>query len=177
MEISDELTSNKTILLLMPSAEYNTEIVRVVKSLSKESVCYVTLNKTADSLKEMFKKNKVNTENIVFIDAISKTIKKAPNESDSIYFVSSPGALTELSIVISKFLRHEFSYLIFDSLTSLMVYTKKAPVAKFLSSLINKIKESKTKAVFYSLSMKEHSELVNECSMFVDKVIDVGKVK
>ena len=56
-----------------------------------------------------------------------------------------------------------------------MIYEKKAPVAKFLSSIVNKIKESNTKALFYALSMKEQDDLIKEGSMFVDNVIDLSK--
>ena len=175
MDIIKELQENKTTLMLVPSIDYNNVIVDMAKQLTKGSVCYITLNKTYDSLKEIFKKKGVNTENIIFIDAISKTIKKTPGETDGCYFVSSPGSLTELSLVISKFIKHEFEYIIFDSLTNLMVYSKKAPVAKFLSGIINKIEASKTKAIFYALSMEEHQELIKECEMFVDDVIEMSK--
>jgi KaiC/GvpD/RAD55 family RecA-like ATPase len=173
IDIKKELDENKTALLLMPSTEYNSDIIDIVKQLSEKKVCYITLNKTFDSLMEIFKKKGVNTENLVFIDAISKTIKKT-TEVDNCFFVSSPGALTELSLVISKFLKQEFDYLIFDSLTNLMIYEKKAPVAKFLSSLINKISATETKSVFYAISVKEQDELIKQCSMFVDRVIDLG---
>ena len=66
-------------------------------------------------------------------------------------------------------------HLIFDSLTNLLVYESKAPVAKFVSSLVNKIKESKTKAIFYALSVKEQESLIKESGMFVDKVIDLDR--
>ena len=157
--------------------EYNDDIIKVMKELSGSSICYVTLNKTADSLKELFKKNKINIDKVTFIDAISKTIKKVPEMSDKIYYVSSPGALTEISLVITKFIKHNFNYLIFDSLTNLLVYESRAPVAKFLSTLVNKIKESKTKSVFYALAVKEQETLIRESSMFVDKVIDLEKKK
>lgn len=172
MNINKELASNQTVLLLMPSTEYNEDIVKVIKGL-KGNICYVTLNKTSDSLKELFTKKKVALENIIFIDAISKTIKNVPDQSDGIYYVSSPAALTELSIIIDKFIRHNFDYIIFDSLTNLLIYEKKAPVAKFVSSLVNKIKQSKTKAIFYALSLKEQDQLIKESGMFVDKVIEM----
>jgi hypothetical protein len=174
MNIKKELSNNQTILLLMSSVDYNDNIIEMVKELSSSSICYVTLNKTFDSLNEIFKKKKVNVKNIVFIDAISKTIKNVTNESEGVYYVSSPGALTEISLVISKFLRHGFEYIIFDSLTSLLVYQGKAPVSKFVSSLVNKIKASKIKAVFYALSVKEQDALIKESGMFVDKVIELG---
>jgi len=175
MDIKKELSENQTILLIMDSAEYNQDIVSFVKKLNGKNIAYVTLNKTKDSLVELFKKNKIKIENIVFVDAISKTLKSVPDQSEGVYYVSSPGALTELSLVISKFIRHDFDYLIFDSLTNLLVYESKAPVGKFVSALVNKIKESKTKAVFYALSVKEQEALIKESGMFVDKVIDLDK--
>ena len=173
MDIKKELSKNQTVLLLMPSTEYNHIILENIKKLSSANIAYVTLNKTSDSLKELFKKNKIKTENIVFIDAISKTIKNVPNQGEGIYYVSSPGALTEISLVIDKFLKHNFDYLVFDSLTNLLVYTEKAPVAKFVASLVNKVKQSKTKAVFYALSVKEQEALIKESGMFVDKVVEI----
>lgn len=174
MDIKKELASNQTVLLLMPGTEYNEIIVNVLKKLNG-NICYVTLNKTSDSLRELFKKKKIKTENLVFIDAISKTIKDVPDQGDGVYYVSSPGALTELALVIEKFIRHKFDYLIFDSLTNLLVYESKAPVSKFVSTLVNKIKQVNTKAVFYALSVKDQETLIKESGMFVDKVLNLDK--
>jgi len=171
IDLKKELSSNQTILLVIPSIEYNEVIINVIKNLS-ENVCYVTANKTFDSLKELFKKNKVNIKNIVFVDAISKSLKKVPDSDNQVYYVSSPGALTELSLVIEKFLRYKFDYLIFDSITNLTIYNKMPVCAKFMTSLINKIKKTKTKAAFYALNIKEQEGMINQAGMFVDKVID-----
>jgi len=175
MDLKKELSSNQTILLLMPSIEYNEDIIDVVKQIADKNVLYITLNKTFHSLQETFKKNNIDIKNIVFLDAISKTITNEPPQTKSCYYISSPEHLTELSIIIDKFIKHGYDYLIFDSLTNLLIYSKKAPVAAFVSRTINKIKASKTKAVFYALSVKEQEELINETSMFVDKVVDMGK--
>ena len=175
MNIKTELQQNQTILLVMPSADYNKIVLETVKKLSSGSIAHITLNKTFDSLKELFQKHKIKNVNIMFIDAISKTIKKTPDQTNNCYYVSSPGALTEIAIVIDKFLVHKFEYLIFDSLTNLLIYEKKAPVAKFVASLVNKIRQSKTKAVFYALSVKEQEALIQQSGMFVDKVIELGK--
>ena len=173
MDIKRELSENQTILLIMSSTDYNKEIVNILKKLPNKNIVYVTLNKTQDSLVELFKKNRIKTDNIVFVDAISKTIKNVPDQSKGVYYVSSPGALTELSLAVSKFIRHDFDYLIFDSLTNLLVYENKEPVAKFVASLVNKIKESRMRAVFYALSVKEQEALIKESGMFVDKVIEI----
>src|SRR3989338_295727 len=173
MNVKTELQKNQTMLVLMPSLEYNKDILDIIRGLAGASICYVTLNKTADSLRELFKKSKVNVNNIIFIDAISKTLKSEPYQTNYCYYVSSPAALEELSLTMGKFLKHEFQYLIFDSLTNLMIYQKRDAVIKFISSIVNKIRASKTKAVFYALNIKEQSELIKESSMFVDKVIQL----
>lgn len=175
MDIKEELDQNQSVLLIMPGLEYNHVVLDTIKKLSEKSVCYVTLNKTFDSLKELSKKNNIDLKDIVFVDAISKTIKETPDQADGSYFVSSPGALTELSIAVNKLLAHGFEYLIFDSITNIAIYQKQAPVAKFISILVNKIKAANTKTVFYAVHLKEHSELIQECSMFFDKVIDLEK--
>lgn len=174
VNIAKELEQNQTILAIVPSDKYNNICVNDVKALAKKGpVCYVTLNKTADALKEDFKKHKVNMEDVVFIDAISKTIKKVPDQADQIYYVSSPSSLTELSIAIEKFVKHEFSFLIIDSLTNFLVYQKKAPVAKFISSLMNKIKQTKTKTLLYAIFVKNQEDLIKQSETFVDKVISL----
>ena len=175
MNIITELESNQIILLLMPSAGYSTLTIDILKGLAGRSICYVTLNKTHQALKDVFQKNEIDTKNIFFIDCISKTIKKCPDIVEGCYFVESPAALTEMSLCITKVLAKNVSHIIFDSLTNLLIYEKKAPVARFVSIISNKIRETKTKAVFYTLSITEQEKLIKETGMFVDKVIDFGK--
>lgn len=175
MDIVKELDENQTILLTIEGENYNSMALGIAKQLSKKNICYITLNKTYNSLMDIFHKKGIDTKNMVFIDAISRTILSKVPQVDNCYFISSPAALTEMSITLSKFIKLNFDYLIFDSLTNLLVYEKKAPVAKFMSHVISRIKESETKAVFYVLKVSQHQEIIQECSMFVDKVIDASK--
>jgi len=175
IDVKNELAANQTVLMVMPSVEYNDILVDSMKQFGDSSVCYITTNKTYDSLKETFTKNKIKLDNVVFIDAISKTMKKVEDSEESVYYVSSPGALTELSLVVNKFLKHNFDYVIFDSLSNLLIYQKKAQLAKFIASLVNKIKTMETKALFYSLDINEQAELIKQTGMFVDKVIKTTK--
>ncbi len=175
MSLIKELGDEKTMITVVSSEDFSKEVLNTVKEASKHSVCYVTLNKTFDALNESFSKKGVNMENLVFIDAISKSIQKKPNQSKNVYYVSSPGSLTELSLVISKFLRHEFKYLIFDSISNLTVYNKKNVVIKFLLDLSNKVKKSKTQAILFAVKSKENEGMINQCSLFVDKVVKYEK--
>ena len=75
--------------------------------------------------------------------------------------MSSPGSLKKLSLMIDKFLRHDFEYIIFDSLNDLLIYREKKSVKRFLLKTFKKIKSSKTKAIFYVLNLKEQEDLIN----------------
>ena len=175
MDIRKELSESQVILLVAPADKYNGIVLQSARKLSKNTVCYVTLSKTFDSMKEMFQKKKISTDNMVFIDAISKTMRRMPDQTDGCYFVSSPNALTELEIAVLKMQRHGFEYLVFDSLSTLLIYQKNTPVAKFVSALANNSRKNNTKALFYAVKSSEQSQMVSEVSTVVDKVIDLGK--
>ena len=170
MDIAKELAGNKVVLVVISSTKYNAASTKIAKKLSQKKLCYVTTNKTSASLNENFSKKKVKMENLIFVDAISKSLGTGSKDDQSIH-VSSPGALTELSLVIKKVLKHNLDYLIFDSLTNLLTYNKPETVSKFLSSLSDHIKKSKTKAVFYALDVAEHKSMIQKCGMFVDKIV------
>ena len=175
MNITKNILKHKTTLLIIPSETYNKTMLDVAKNIGKEGICYVTLNKTFSNLQESFKKQKISLENMTFIDAISKTLKKTPDQTKGCYFVTSPAALTEISLAIPRFLKHNFKWIIFDSLTNLLIYEKNDTVARFVSSLINKINDSNTNIVFYALKVPEHENLIKEVSLFVDQVVDLTK--
>jgi len=170
------LDEHKTVMLLVNSQLYNETILEIVQELSQKKVCYISLNKTRDSLIDLFSKKGVNVNNIGFIDAITKTIMDYPDETENCTYISSPGALTELAIAITKFLKLGFDYLIFDSLTNLLIYQKRAPIEKFMSNLINKIRNTETRAIFCALGVQEQQLLLEQCGMFVDNVVDNSKM-
>ena len=173
MDILKELEKNNTVLLIMPSGDYNGVSIDVAKQLSGKTVGYITLSKTFPAIKENFEKNGVDLSKFVFVDAISKTFKEV-QDTDQCYFVSSPAAFTELAIKIGKLLKHGFEYIIFDSITNLSVYEKKAPVAKFVSNTVARVRDTKSKAVFYAVKVTENDPIVKESSMFVDRAIDLS---
>jgi len=115
INLKKEFLNNQMILLFMSKKDSPEILIDITKQLSGKNICYVTLDKTFDSLKEFFKKNKINIGNIVFIDAISNVIQNPPDQTANCYFLDSPHSLQELSLKINKFLRHKFDYLIFDS--------------------------------------------------------------
>lgn len=175
MEVGKELLSKHKIILVVASGDYYNDLLNTVKQLSDSSICYITLNKTRDALIEDFKNNNIDMTNMIVIDAISKTMKTDQKAEEKCFFVSSPGALTELSIAIKKFLDYGFEYMIFDSLNSLLIYRKVPIVKRWISSIMENIKASKSRAIFYTLNLKEQEELIKEAGLFADETLHLGK--
>ena len=165
------LSLNQVVLLFMPSINYNDVILNIVKKLDTKSICYISLNKPCVSLNRFFKENKVKVENIAVINTFPE---KVPSKIKNCFFVGSLSLLNELSLMIDKYLKNT-EYLIFDSLTTLAIYQKKKPVARFVSKIVGKIKAGKTKAIFCALNVKAQEELIKEFCTHVDKVIDLDK--
>tara|TARA_Y100000310_G_C20659670_1_gene804008 strand:+ start:786 stop:1670 length:885 start_codon:yes stop_codon:yes gene_type:complete len=172
MDLKKELDDNEIILSIFAKNYYNESIFELLRKLEDKKVCYVTLNKAAENLEDSFKFHKVKTDKLFFIDAISRGVGKC-EERDNTIFVSSPAALTELSIAITQSLKlGVFDVVLFDSLSTLNMYQIRGKATqRFTSSVINKIKSSKKKGVFTCLEDDTESELIKSSFLYVDKVL------
>ena len=171
MNESQVLDGGNVVLLVIPNARYADVSAQATKAMSGRRICYVTLNKTHSALRESLSKEGVDTQKIVFVDAISRMIRNTPEQTDGCYFASSPSALTEISILVSKCLKHGFECVVFDSLSNLLIYQDKVPVTRFVSNIANQARASNACAVFFSTDIEAQQQLLKECAMIVDKVV------
>lgn len=171
-EIIDELNKHQTILSIIESEKYNATIIETIKKLPHETeIVYVTLNKTSSSLENHLTKAGVNVERITIIDCISKTIQDI-KDTERIIYLDSPKSLSDLSFVLTGVLKSkENVHLVFDSITTLLVYSEKPVVARFLLNTVNRIRNTKCKAIFFAVDVDEHNDFFKEISIFVDQVI------
>jgi hypothetical protein len=169
MDIEKELSTNKAMLISMQSLSYSSTVIKITKALSGKKVCFATLNKTYPAVEEWLNKSGCNTKNFFFIDAISRALKDVKGQDKKCSFVGTPSALTNLSITISKNLSN-FDYFVFDSISTLMIYNNASSVEKFISSLVNKIREEDVKSLFFAL---QGDKAIGAMSMFFDKVLEL----
>jgi len=175
LQLSTE--ENQIIVLVFPEENYTERLIGIIKELSQVSIkiCYVSLNRPYTSLVENLKKIGVSTANMHFIDGITRTAK-IPVECPECDFVSSPGALTELSVAISKVMETgEYKVILFDSLSTLLVYESDTTIAKFVHFMMAKVRVIGCSAIFTCLNQDAESILIKDINMFADKVIHVEK--
>jgi KaiC/GvpD/RAD55 family RecA-like ATPase len=176
-KVDMHLPENQILVLIMPEDDYIERLMNVVKQLTHldGSICYISLNRPYDSLKETFEHGGLDLKDIYFIDAITQTAK-IPSTCKECEFVSSPGALTELSVSISKVMdegKHKF--LLFDSLSTLLVYESDTTIAKFVHFLMAKVRVAGCGALFTCLNQDADSVLIKDINMFADRVIHLEK--
>ena len=170
----DDLKKNQIVLSILESNNYNDTIVDTIKNIPKDAnVVYITLNKTASSLESYLSKFGISTERFTIIDCITKTITDI-KDTDRVIYLESPRSLSDLSFILTGVLKSkDHQYLIFDSLTTLMVYQDKPIVVRFVLNIVNRIRATTCKSILFAVNLKEHKDFLKEISIFVDHVINV----
>lgn len=172
MDLKKEVSENSILLSILPKEYYSESIMELVNNLNDKKICYVTLNKTTEALKDSFKIHNINTKNILFVDAVSMGIGNYKEQENTV-LVSSPIALTELSLVITKILeKSKIDVLIFDSLSTLNIYESHYKgIDKFVLNLMNKVRSCKKKGIFTCLEEDVNTDLIKDSFMYADKPI------
>ena len=137
----------------------------------KYPVVYVTVNKSFSTLIEHFQEEKIETSKIFIIDAISPGKQRAGNA----VFVGSPKALTNISITTTSTLKKlkTAKILIFDSISTLLVYNKFPVVKDFIAFITKEMKELKVTFVMTCIKEMTDKKTIAELTAFVDDIIEV----
>jgi hypothetical protein len=170
MDIVKNIKENDITVLIIPNNSYGDSLKNLVSDMSKifNKICYISLNKPYKSLLKGFEQKGVTTKKLLFIDAVDKGF-----DSEGIVHVSSPKALTELNIAITKSLSNGLvDSILFDSLSTLLMYEEPATVIKFAHSIISSFRIKGIKTVLTCLEGDAKSELIKDLSMFVDKIMN-----
>lgn len=169
MEIKKILDGKQIVLLVLPSRTYGEKVLRLVKQSNHQKLLYVTLNNPYTVLVELYKKNGIEKGHCFFIDGISAS-NKIKRAADDCIFIDSPSALTQLSIAITQVIKtFKPEIMIFDSLSTLLIYLPEKSIIAFQQSLSTKLKGLEVRVLFPIL---ENKELINNISMFVDDVVE-----
>ncbi|MCH7902804.1 hypothetical protein IIC68_03555 [archaeon] len=160
-------------ILIIPNREYSQGISKLLRKANQnyQKIVYVNLNDLYKSLIQNLKRLDVDLNKFFMVDAITLTSDKSAKKHDNAIFISSPNSLIELSLGITQALNAEKpDLLIFDSLSTLLIYESDSTVTKFIHSLIGKIKAAEIDAYFTALEGDSKNEAIKDLSMFVDRV-------
>jgi len=170
MDLKKELEKNSSIILSVPSKDYNQSVLDILKQVSGYSIHYVTLNKTSDSLTSSINKNSIGANEICYIDGITKTAIEKTSETKGTNFLNSPDDLEGLKNSLMKD-KHNHEIIVIDSLSTLLIYKSQEIIVKFIKDLLNKVKSKNI--ILIVLQGDKEKLLVNELKGNVDKIIEL----
>ncbi len=171
MKIDKSIDDNEIVVFSVSKGSYSSKLVSIsIAASKKKGVCIASLNKPYNVIGAGLVKKKVDLKKVIFVDTVSGSLKT--EKGYLVIHVSSPRALTELSIAITKALGRT-DVLVFDSLSNLIINSDNATAIKFVHSIVTKVRAKKKKCAFLCLKEDSNSILMNDVSMFVDKVVSV----
>ena len=152
------------VIVLFAPEKYNESLKTALDFLKKSNrkICYVSLNKPFTNIEGYGKGN------LMIIDCVTASVKK-PQSHENVEFVSSPKALTEMSIAIKKAIEKGYDFLFFDSVSTLLLYNDKFTTLKFIHSIISMLRTMNCKGMFVILEDSDN-DFIKDLSMFADNI-------
>ena len=164
----------KVVILVIPPESYgyvsSTIPIEIAREWDMEGV-FVSMNKPYLTAIESFTKSGI-FDKIIFVDCASKLAGDSPT-GDRLIVVRNPADLTELTISITKSIAMlpKNKFLIFDSLTTLLIYSKLTPVTRFAHSLGLKMKSNRVTSLFLAVEQETGKEMLKFLSTMADNLI------
>jgi len=173
-EIFGSLRQTFNVILVLPRIQQELKYLRIIKYFVDKGLpgVYVTVNKSTSELTEELRLQNINTENIIFVDAVTQMINGREIESDNISYLDGPSDLIELSLEVGKALDKigkKNGFVVIDSITTLLIYNKDVVIEKFLHTLSQKIKEQKLQGVYFAAE-STNKDVLDTISQFCDDI-------
>lgn len=178
--VKDDLPGGSNISLIGPPGIGKTVFSEYLANeflRSGVNCLYVTLDRAPDEVRYDFKKLGTNLlgeeykKRLVFVDGFSWLVGK----SEETYHVENLGNLTELSIRIAS-ASCDLSgriFLVFDSISPLLVYNPETPVTKFLQILLARVKDWRGMGIYVVQEGVHSDEFYNTLGYLVDGTFDM----
>lgn len=159
-------------MITLNSEEYKMAMSELNIELGKspKKICYVSFSRPASDIKEEFDNLKLSSEKYFILDTTSKMMGLKCNLPNASY-ISSPRALTELGLSLSKVMKSaEIKIIFFDSIGSLLTYNDEVTAIRFLHSITVKTKDSGKKLICIMVDGDLQKTLFRESILFFDEV-------
>lgn len=183
MDLKKLLEGNQNLVLLIPNEHYPDALVEIARDLAErnKSICYISINKPSDSIKKTLKEEGIEENKFYFIDCISRTITHKEEElegkaKERTVFIDNPHSLTQLSLEVFNIIeREKIEGILFDCISTLLIYNEEKEVMRFVHHMMSKIKKTQTKVIYPYLKEDTDSKIVKEMGLFADKIIEMGE--
>lgn len=173
------LPDSYLVILVVSLKDYTATAIELVRLFQKDGSegIYFTINKAVEGLCALLEHSQVDCSKIHFVDAITNVAGRKEVYTKNSYYLESPTDLIEIDTKIDELLSQpntKRNFLVFDSISTLLIYNHPEAVEKFCHSLIGKIRGKKVRAVFLMVRSEKDKGTLEAISQFCDKAIEMS---
>ncbi|MFH0861305.1 MAG: tetratricopeptide repeat protein [Candidatus Altiarchaeota archaeon] len=181
LKLSDAFPDSESpiVLLTYNPVEHSKVIIaalKVLKAMKQFGGVYLTFNKPYSSLKDAMGENGITADDLYFIDCISTMAGKTTDGGENVVFIENPASLEEISMHVDRMLSKVKSgrkFLMFDSLSSLLIYNESKPVEEMAHFIINKLRIDKISALILATSDDSNKPVVKTVLSSCDRGVEL----
>ena len=171
------MPKNFIVGIIMPNNSYedlNMNLLRYIINDKKSSGAYVSISKPYNHTLSLLKKSGISSNNIHFIDCITKGLGTSLQGDSKCTLVNGPSNLTELGIVLHNFFissKEKNRFLYIDSISSLCIHNSLDSVLKFMHFITAKMRVFELSGVMLSMHEETDQKIISNLSQFCDKIV------
>lgn len=164
------------IILIETTAEKAFEIsMEAIKFLANNHYegIVVSANRPYSNLMNFYKKNDIDISKMFVLDCVSKNLN-GETYANNVHFIENLSSLTDISLSINErinMLKGEKNFVFFDSITTMLIHNKPYVFARFVHSVLTKMRLNGIGGLLISLKDKTNKEIRAEIAQLCDKVI------
>lgn len=177
---TDALAKGTIIMYELPTDTYLESKTKSIKQLIKEGYngVYISFQRPYENLIEIFKKEKISTKSIKFIDIASSVTNLNISDRDDCVHVSTKFPIDELTRAIYLLLQKttgKKKFVFIDSMTTITLYKPLSETMRFFEFLIRTVHnyDNSIKIIFNVPSDLSQKKFIKEVAAKVDTVIQV----
>lgn len=134
----------------------------------------VSVSRPYMNLISLYKKNNINIDNLFFIDCVSKSESSIQKSEKNVSFIDNISDLTSILISIEEAIKVSGpKFIVFDSVNSMLIHNKPEVFARFVHSLLTKMRVRLISGFILSFEDETNKEVRAEIAQLCDKVIRV----
>lgn len=170
---------NRLFLVLSSAERLKQNNISIIRSLTGQGhrVVVITSNHPSAVLKKLYAAEGIEMGRVSFIDTITKyAMGRVPEGQEDCRFISSPSNLTDLGIAITEVLNTlsgEKACLLFDSISTLLIYIPSTNISKFIHFITSKLRLVDASGIFLAVEKGLDPLLLTQLTTYVDGTIDM----
>jgi KaiC/GvpD/RAD55 family RecA-like ATPase len=157
--------------------EVNTEALKILINEMQYECIYITLSKPFNELDKFFSSKGVKTDNLFYVDAISRMYGEKQTTTKRCAYISGPLDIDSITVSLRELLtgltaKNKCVFL--DSITTVLLYNSLSRTIRFSQFVTQTLKSMGVDGVMVSIAKGKSTErLVKELSKLCDEQISI----